>query len=194
VTRKAWTLIEIIVVVTIIIVILIIVAVRANRVIERSRIAKTIIDLEAIRGAINSLYTDTGRFPNGCIPFRGGNPETWLDTDWAGLVKKPPLGRPPGDTGTCIWTQGHLDAWDGPYLEHGNVTDFWQTSYFYDPDYAFCRSSQYPINDCDPDDQVVGECKQACPALDCVPQVVQSLGPDRIPYTCDDIIVQLTLD
>ena len=124
--RKGFSLIEIVTVITIIIVVVAIIALRANRAIQKSANAKVLADLEAIRSAITSLYTDTGKFPNGCPPFSTQNPEVFFDEDTAGIISRPPVGQVQG---MCWWTQGAVDNWDGPYIEDGRVIDFWGNTY-----------------------------------------------------------------
>jgi hypothetical protein len=98
--------------------------------------------------------------------------------------------------GGCAWESGEVAAWDGPYLDATNVNDFWKTSYCYDPDYAFCVSAVYPqVLTCPTDSSVTKLCIDACKgAFNCSPPVIQSYGQDKMPYTCDDIVVKMTLN
>ena len=66
---RGFTLIELIVVIAIIAILAAIIAPNAFRAIEKSKIAKTQEDLKAIKTGVMALYSDTGKFPNGCPPF-----------------------------------------------------------------------------------------------------------------------------
>jgi prepilin-type N-terminal cleavage/methylation domain-containing protein len=198
-SRISFTLIELIVVIAIIAVLAAIIAPNAFRAIEKSRIAKTQADLKAIKNAIAALYSDTGKFPNGCPAYASANLEVFLDNPQAGLVARPTAG--PSDpildpTGSCSWTAYEVSVWDGPYLDATNVRDFWKTSYWYDPDYAFCVSAVYPqVLTCPTDSSVTKLCIDACKgAFNCYPPVIQSCGPDKRFYSCDDIVVKMTLN
>ena len=196
---KSFTLIELIVVIAIIAILSAIVAPNAFRAIEKAKVAKTKSDLEAIKTAIGALYGDTGKFPNGCPAFATANPEIYFDNPRSGLVSKPPVGVTPGSGGRCEWTQSDVDMWDGPYLESAGVRDFWKTSYMYDPDYCMCTTScsysRENISSCDTSSAVVEECRNACGGgLNCVPPAIVSFGPDKLEYSCDDIIKKLSLN
>jgi prepilin-type N-terminal cleavage/methylation domain-containing protein len=201
-SRISFTLIELIVVIAIIAVLAAIIAPNAFRAIEKSRIAKTQADLKAIKNAIAALYSDTGKFPNGCPAYASANLEVFLDNPQAGLVARPTAG--PSDpildpTGSCSWTAYEVSVWDGPYLDATNVRDFWKTSYCHDPDYNFChRGLQPSIDTCcntTPQASPCVKCKEMCGGdFNCQPPVIVSFGPDKIEYTCDDIIEKLTLN
>jgi len=122
-----------------------------------SKKAKARADLRELQKAILLMEEDTGSWPAGCPPGRQVNPpsssagqEIYLDTDWAGLLQKPPLGEAPVPMGTsisqpigngnvssfaggCGWVQADLDAWRGPYIQQV-PTDPWGKRYYYDSD------------------------------------------------------------
>ncbi|MCF7907503.1 MAG: type II secretion system protein GspG [Candidatus Omnitrophica bacterium] len=199
--KKSFTLIELIVVIAIIAILAAIIAPNAFRAIEKAKITKTIADLKAIKTAIGAMYADTGKFPSGCIAFTVNDPEVNLDTAQAGLVSEPPVGIFTGATGgTCEWTQANVNSWDGPYLESGQVKDVWHSAYHYDPDYYYCINGYLspagdgPITNCG-DAPVAQTCLEVCGgAFNCGFPVIQSFGPDKSGYGCDDIIVKMTLN
>ncbi len=207
--KRSFTLIELIVVIAIIAILAAIIAPNAFKAIEKARVAKTIADLKALKGAITALYADTSKFILGCNAFTTANPEAALDDSrcagcWVGLLCRPTVGDPHTDgcysshAGRCIWSQINVDSWDGPYIESGNVRDFWKSPYWFDPDYAFCNAGAYPqVATCAAQApfNLVEECQEACNGgLNCSPPVIESVGRDKASYTCDDIIVRLTLN
>ncbi|MDD2703559.1 MAG: prepilin-type N-terminal cleavage/methylation domain-containing protein [Candidatus Omnitrophica bacterium] len=186
---NGFTLMELIVVIAIIAVLAAIIAPNAFKSIEKSKTAKTVADLKAIKTAVIALYSDTGRFPNGCPAFSVQNPEVYFNTAQAGLILRPTVGVVEG---SCRWDQPEVDRWDGPYLEGNKVQDFWHTSYMYDPDYVFCTSG---ASSCASSSSPYTECPGACGGgFTCSPPVIVSFGPDKTEYTCDDIIVKMTLN
>ena len=198
--KKSFTLIELIVVIAIIAILAAIIAPNAFKAIEKAKVAKTTADLKAIKTAIGAMYADTGKFPSGCVAFTVNDPEVFLDTAQADLVSEPPVGVfvAAGTGGSCEWTQANVNAWDGPYLESGQVKDVWRVAYYYDPDYFFCTDGYLgpdgPISSCG-DVPVAQICLDMCGgAFNCRFPVIQSLGPDKSSYSCDDIIVKMTLD
>ncbi len=199
--KKGFTLIELIVVIAIIAILAAIIAPNAFKAIEKAKVTKVIGDLNAIKKAITAQYADTHKFPNGCLAFKQADPEVYFDPsiyggeDRAGLIQRPPV-RVAG--WQCEWTQTDIDAWDGPYLENSNVRDPWKSSYLFDPDYAFCLEAAYPqVAACPATStfSVSEECKKACGGnLNCAPPVITSVGPDKTFYTCDDIVMKMTLN
>ncbi|MDD5669107.1 MAG: prepilin-type N-terminal cleavage/methylation domain-containing protein [Candidatus Omnitrophica bacterium] len=188
-TVWGFTLIELIVVIAIIAVLAAIIAPNAFKAIEKSKLAKTTQDLKSIKTAVIALYSDTGRFPNGCPAFSVQNPEVYFNTARAGLISRPPVGVVEG---SCQWTQSDVDKWDGPYLDSNKVEDFWHTAYMYDPDYAFCASG---ASSCGTSLSVYTECSASCGGVfNCSPPVIVSFGPDKAEYTCDDVIVKMMLN
>ena len=209
--KKSFTLIELIVVIAIIAILAAIIAPNAFKAIEKAKAAKTVADLKAIKTAIQTLYADTGKFPLGCPAFSNSNPDVSIQGSTVGIVSKPPVGvtSNPGDSVLCEWVQADVDSWDGPYIDSGHATDVWQQPYIFDPDYCFCQNLP-PDGCCAGSEQAASclnsnayqECERACAVgypdwlntHSCIPPVLKSNGPDRKVYTCDDIIVQLTLN
>jgi len=165
-----------------------VIAPNAFKAIEKAKTAKTQKDLLAIKTGVAALYSDTGKFPNGCIAYGSANPEVYFNDSRAGLVARPPVGVVQAP---CEWTQAQVDKWDGPYLESRRVTDFWKTPYMFDPDYVPCSGA---AASCASTASMSTACKQSCGGgFTCVPPMLVSCGPDKIEYTCDDILVQMTL-
>lgn len=181
--NKVFTLVELIVVIAIIAILAAIIAPNAFKAIEKSRIAKTQQDLKSLKTAITALYGDTGRFPNGCPAFSSADPEVFLDNSRSGLITRPPVGVTGGG---CEWTQSAVDGWDGSYVDSAGVRDFWKTTYYFDPDYAFC-----PAAACAANSIVRRECSSTTLGS---PPFLLSLGPDKAEYTCDDITMLMALN
>ncbi len=186
--KKGFTLIELMVAISIISVLAAILTPVTNRLRDRSRLAAAASDLKNLEKAVAMLFMDTGKFPNGCPPFRTNDPEVNLNTSQAGILLRPPQGA---INANCGWTADEVAAWAGPYMK-GELIDPWGRDYWFDPDYAFCRQASYPaIATCNPDDVTV-MCRNACGgALDCVPPAILSVGPDHTWYSCDDIIIHM---
>ncbi|HOW42581.1 MAG TPA: prepilin-type N-terminal cleavage/methylation domain-containing protein [Candidatus Omnitrophota bacterium] len=187
--RKGFTLVELIVVIAIIAILAAVIAPNAFKAIEKAKLAKTQRDLKSIKTAVSALYADTGKFPNGCPAFSSANPEVYFNQPQAGLVRRPTVGVV--EAPSCEWRQSEVNAWDGPYLESTNVLDFWKTAYMFDPDYVPCGTT---AGNCPATSSPYTECRAACGgAFNCYPPMLVSFGPDKLEYTCDDILVQLTL-
>jgi general secretion pathway protein G len=112
---RSFALIELIVVIAIIAILAAIIAPNAFRAIEKSRVARTAADMNAIKTATLSYYTDTGQWP---IPPGGGS--QYILGDHPLLV----------DNGVF--------GWDGPYLDKigrsplaDHVVSLWGWEYGY---------------------------------------------------------------
>jgi prepilin-type N-terminal cleavage/methylation domain-containing protein len=187
--KQGFTLVELVVVIAIIAVLSSVVAPNVFKSIEKARKARAIKDLQSLNIGVAALYVDTGKFPNGC-PISSANPEVALDTPASGLFSRPVVGVVEGP---CEWTVDAVARWDGPYMSnHGGGTDPWGTTYIYDPDYAFCNAGAYPVASCPSDTSrfLLETCRSACRgALNCAPPMLISNGPDKMTYTCDDVIL-----
>jgi prepilin-type N-terminal cleavage/methylation domain-containing protein len=93
--KRAFTLIELIVVIAIIGVLAAIIAPNAFKAIEKAKTARMVSDLKGLKSAILSFYADTGQWP----VYVNSTTYTWIDTGH-------PLLRSPG-----------INGWDGPYVE-----------------------------------------------------------------------------
>lgn len=200
--NKTFTLIELIVVIAIIAILAAIIAPNAFKAIEKARKSKTIADLKAIKTAIAALYADTGKVIRGCPPFVTVDGELYINDPESGLISKPSnLTNYYG----CQWTQGNIDAWDGPYLE-GAGSDVWKRAYLFDGDYMFCdQPGCGGVVPCGGNVYTNSACNGSSAREVCVaeggsisnpisPPVLGSLGPDGNFYTCDDIIIKMTLN
>lgn len=135
--KNGFTLIELLVVVAIIGLLSSIVLASLNSARAKAKTARSQADLRSLRTAIALLESDTGKWPNGCPIETVQNPEVFLDTDWAGIKVRPPVGQPdPIYSPNCIWTATDQANWKGPYAP--NTVDVWGNSYFFDPDYYVC--------------------------------------------------------
>lgn len=104
--RRNFTLVELIVVIAIIAVLSSIIAPNAYRAIEKAKVSSFAQDVKGVRGAVYSLYSDTGQFPGHYEDIRcplitgancGGGYQTWRN----------------------------VAGWDGPYLEK-SIQYYWQ--------------------------------------------------------------------
>lgn len=171
-SRRGFTLIELLVVIAIIGVLASMVLSSLNTARTKGNTAKVKADLRNIRSAIALLEGDTGKWPNGCPPNAGTNPEVALNTAQAGLSQAPTVQN---NGNGCEWTAGDVAAWKGPYI--GATTDPWGNAYEFDPDYT-----PYSIS---------GGC--ATPAEN-ETIVVVSYGPNgqgRNDYDCDDVFLKI---
>ncbi len=174
--RKGFTLIELLVVIAIIGVLATVVLGALNSARDKAKISETTSQLIEARNAIAMLAADTGKWPNGCPPGGGGDPEVALDDALAGIKQIPPVGV----TGFgCQWTAQDISNWGGPYMQI--PIDIWGRTFYFDPDY-------FPRRD--------------CPTLNANPTaplsvVIVSAGPNGATgawggtYDCDDIYIPL---
>lgn len=116
--KKAFTLIELIVVIAIIAILAAIVVPNAFRAIEKAKISKIVGDFKAFRAAWLAFYADVGFFPHeDCY---GNQPGPYIDEPY------------------MRWTDIHCNAhsfpgWDGPYYMGRDRTP-WEQDYAYDND------------------------------------------------------------
>ena len=102
-TRRAFTLIELIVVIAIIAILAAIIAPNAFRAIEKAKISKAAADVRHIHHACGALYADTGHWPT---------------TDQNRIRNSELMSNLYGWSG-----------WDGPYLENSDDTHPWGGTY-----------------------------------------------------------------
>lgn len=170
-TKRGFTLIELLVVIAIIGVLASVVLSSLNSARTKGNTAKVKSELRNVRAAIALLEDDTGKWPNGCPPNAGTNPEVSLNDAQAGLTEAPTAQN---NGNGCIWTAGDIAAWRGPYI--GDLTDPWGNAYEFDPDYT-------PYG--------AGGCSSSAEAETVV---VVSYGPNgqgRNDYDCDDIFLKI---
>ena len=109
-TKKAFTLIELIVVIAIIAVLAAIIAPNAFMAIEKAKISKVEADLKAIKTAALAYYVDTGQFP--------------VDDDTYVHAGTP--GRRRGID--FLENKAGISGWDGPYLEGWPQNPYWKST------------------------------------------------------------------
>jgi general secretion pathway protein G len=101
--RRAFTLIELIVVIAVIGILAAIVAPNAFRAIEKGKLAKVESDSKAIKTAAFAMYADTGRWPG---------------SKWADETNDPLEGAAQGEGFVFQGNNPNMPAsWNGPYLE-----------------------------------------------------------------------------
>ncbi|MBI4067475.1 type II secretion system protein GspG [Candidatus Gottesmanbacteria bacterium] len=132
--KSGFTLIEILVVIAIASLIITAGSISYKNAANKSRTAKANLDLRDLASAIKTLELDTGKWPNGCIPYAVLNPEVLLSDSRSGIITAPEVGVV--DT-SCEWTAANVANWKGPYAQR--VIDPWGNSYYFDPD--FCDES-----------------------------------------------------
>jgi prepilin-type N-terminal cleavage/methylation domain-containing protein len=118
-TRKAFTLIELIVVIAIIAVLASVIAPSAFRSIEKAKISRATVDMKAIKTAAMAFYSDTGAWPLRGIDDDSRSSGKGFVTDDDGY------GNP-------------VPGWDGPYLQKWSVNPWgaagssWGSKYYWD--------------------------------------------------------------
>ena len=126
--RKAFTLIEIIIVIAVIGILAAIVAPNAFRVIEKSKAAKVMEDARVLRAAVEAYYTDIGFLP----------PDTCRGDD-PGFMQPLPFNPDDGGAAHCVTTTGlpadwqavAQERWQGPYLDKWPFFTPWAGKYDY---------------------------------------------------------------
>ncbi len=127
-TRRAFTLIELIVVIAIIAILAAVIAPNAFRAIEKAKVARTISDVRAIKTAATGFYADLGLWPGsqwGTMPGDAYSPANYGE----GFVSPPAVHS--GTAAQRALAQNALSEWDGPYLEKWSNTP-WAMPYMWD--------------------------------------------------------------
>lgn len=105
--QRGFTLVELLVVIAIIGILAAFVVPSAFRAVEKSKIARTVADLKAIKAAAMAYYADTGQFPPNDDTYAGG-----------------PTGN--GYRGIdFLQNQSGVEGWNGPYLEKWPEAQYW---------------------------------------------------------------------
>ncbi len=102
---KGFTLIELLVVIAIIGILAAIIAPNAFKAIEKSKIAKVLGDVNAIKTAALMYYSDTGVFPPDDDQYYGTGIQPYHGLDF-------------------FENRSNVDGWDGPYLESWGKNPF----------------------------------------------------------------------
>lgn len=138
--KKAFTLIELLIVVVIIGILATLIVINYNGARERAKISKAKQDIAQLREAALRMILDTNQYPNhisaqDCSapanPSGMGDQEYPIDHSRVGFVAN----------------DGLFSGWVGPYVPDGMVTDPWGHKYTFDPDYAcFGSTTIDPLN------------------------------------------------
>lgn len=133
--KKAFTLIELIVVIAIVAVLAAVITPNVFRQIERARQAQYIANVNAVKTAMQSLYADTGRFASETryysYDYGSGYYEYfWVDIEspwsssgfWADYTE---LLQDPADYGYSML------GWDGPYLDRTTASPWGGVAFVY---------------------------------------------------------------
>jgi len=105
--RKAFTLIEIIVVIAVIGVLAAIITPNALKAIKKAQVAKTVADMKSLKTALLNYYADTGRFPDPFY-FRANGYGHRNATGASYSFTYPPV----------IANEDGAVNWNGPYLDN----------------------------------------------------------------------------
>jgi prepilin-type N-terminal cleavage/methylation domain-containing protein len=127
--KKAFTLVEIIIVIAVIGILAAVVAPNAFKVIEKSRAAKVIEDARGMRGATEAYFSEMTFLP----------PETCRGDD-PGFMRPLPFNPDTGGDANCVdatglppnWQDLAQERWNGPYLEKWPFYTPWMGKYKYD--------------------------------------------------------------
>ena len=103
--KRAWTLVELVMVIVLVAILAGIGVVKFNEVIESSRVSKAVAEVNAIKKALLAFYGDLGAFP----------PDVGTDTD-------------PG----LAYNKGSWSNWNGPYIDKWPDKTPWGGSYDYE--------------------------------------------------------------
>lgn len=158
-TKKSFTLIELIVVIAIIAILAAIIAPNAFKAIEKAKISRTMSDLRVTKNAVTNHYIDTGKWPL----------ESGIQTEleWVEVYAS-----------SLIEDIHSYDGWDGPYLDGSRVFHPWKGiyalySYDLEADGAPFELTVLVSNHCFP-----------TPGVYCHPGTIKSL--ERIDEALDD--------
>ncbi|PHJ36825.1 general secretion pathway protein G [Desulforamulus profundi] len=105
--EKGFTLVELLVAIAIIGVLAAVITPNAFRAVEKSKIARAVADLKAIKGAAMAYYADTGTFPPNDDNYAGGP----TGNSYRGI--------------DFLKNQNNVDGWNGPYLEKWPEAQYW---------------------------------------------------------------------
>lgn len=119
--QHGFSLVEILVVIAIIGVLASVVMPAMDRARERALIAKTVSELDSIKKAMEALYGDTRRYPNGTDGVCRGTLPSNNEIDLSVAA------------GNLVANGGSYSGWNGPYLS--SAVDAWGTPYYLDEDY-----------------------------------------------------------
>ncbi len=121
--KNGFTLVELLVVIAIIGILAAIIAPNAFNAIDKAKIARAIRDLEAIKTASLSYYSDVGFWPPDVN--RGIDPGFTHPYPWNPFTGVEDPGFANGSTTSPGWTDVVDERWDGPYLEKWPLTHPW---------------------------------------------------------------------
>lgn len=118
-TRKSFTLIELIVVIAIIAILAAIIAPNAFKAIEKAKVSRAIADMKSVKNAVLALYADTGH---------------WLGDDYCAcgvcfISIDEPRANPAFCRSDIMINFSNWLGWDGPYLEKNVGPSPWNNLY-----------------------------------------------------------------
>lgn len=169
--HRGFTLIELLVVIAIVGILAGIVLAGLASARNKAKIAQAESELHQLDIAVQKLYIDTGRFPNGATSACQNGNEVQLDICDAGIQCMTPGNFNVGNDGVAT----NLNGWSGPYMTVPK--DPWGSTYMMDGDYQ-C----YAATD-------------GCQGVDdgsVISSVLVSCGPNKsCAYDTDNIVVVL---
>ncbi len=214
--HDGFTLIELLVVIAIIGILSGIILSSLNLARTKGNISGATQQEHQIHTAINELYLDTGKGPNGCTtlgPVSGAGNEIKVSNPASGIIISPTInvrfsGGDDPNTGNyinCNWDPTPAN-WDGPYIS-SIPRDPWGKSYWFDSDYYPYRDATIDGCTVPPKNKTVACTHSAIrhsntvwltqSGQQCVLNVVVSGGSNKSNgandgnYDCDDIFTNL---
>ncbi len=144
--KRGFSLMEILIVIAIIGILVSVVMPSLNRARDKAEIAAAIVEIDSLKTIMQSLYDDTGYYPNGdvslCRASLPSDNEIDLSLDASGLIVN----------------GGGWNNWQGPYVT--DTQDPWGNSYYLDEDYQCMAATEgcKGIDDASTDSSVIVSC------------------------------------
>lgn len=145
-TKRGFSLMEILIVIAIIGILVSVFLPSLNTARDKAEVAAAIVEIDSLKTIMQSLYDDTGHYPNGdvslCRATLPANNEIDLSLDASGLITN----------------GGGWNNWQGPYVTDAH--DPWGNPYYLDEDYQCMAATEgcKGIDDASTDSSVIVSC------------------------------------